>query len=171
MVFDMTDAKPQIAIIMGSKSDWDTMQEAARELQKLHVPYASRVVSAHRTPDYVKEYVEQAEAEGIEVFIAGAGGAAHLPGMAKSYTTRPVIGVPVPVGPLQGIDALLSMLQMPKGVGVLVVGIGKAGAANAALEAVSILALNNAEFGERLRAYRKEMRDGVLREEVPRLDE
>lgn len=147
---------------MGSKSDWDTMQHAAQMLEALGVPFETRVVSAHRTPDLLFEYAESAESRGIQVIIAGAGGAAHLPGMTSAKTTLPVLGVPVESKALQGIDSLLSIVQMPAGVPVGTLAIGKPGAINAALLAASIVALNDAEIRERLRAFRAEQTNAVL---------
>jgi 5-(carboxyamino)imidazole ribonucleotide mutase len=159
-------AKPLVGIILGSKSDWDFLQPAAKLLAELGVPYESKVVSAHRTPDFMFEYAESAEARGLLVIIAGAGGAAHLPGMVASKTLVPVLGVPVPATALQGVDALLSIVQMPKGVPVGTLAIGKPGAANAALLASEIVALVYPEVRERLRAWReartKEARESEL---------
>ncbi|MCK6498263.1 MAG: 5-(carboxyamino)imidazole ribonucleotide mutase [Nitrospira sp.] len=164
----MTDAKsgtiPLVAVIMGSKSDWATMERAAKILAELEVPYESRIVSAHRTPDFLFEYVGGAEARGTQVIIAGAGGAAHLPGMASAKTTLPVLGVPVQSKALQGLDSLLSIAQMPKGVPVGTLAIGEAGAANAALLAAAILALNNPALRERLKTYRLRQTASVLKE-------
>lgn len=151
-----------VGLIMGSKSDWDTMQHAAQMLEALGVPFETRVVSAHRTPDLLFEYAESAESRGIQVIIAGAGGAAHLPGMTSAKTTLPVLGVPVESKALQGIDSLLSIVQMPAGVPVGTLAIGKPGAINAALLAASIVALNDAEIRERLRAFRAEQTNAVL---------
>ncbi|MGH7650338.1 MAG: 5-(carboxyamino)imidazole ribonucleotide mutase [Gemmatimonadaceae bacterium] len=152
---------------MGSKSDWDTMQHAAQILEALGVPHETRVVSAHRTPDLLFEYAESAEARGIKVIIAGAGGAAHLPGMAAAKTSLPVLGVPVESKALQGIDSLLSIVQMPAGVPVGTLAIGKPGAINAALLAASIVALDNAGVRERLHAFRSEQTNAVLAQPDP----
>jgi 5-(carboxyamino)imidazole ribonucleotide mutase len=152
---------------MGSKSDWDTMQHAAQLLEALGVPHETKVVSAHRTPDLLFEYAETAESRGIQVIIAGAGGAAHLPGMAAAKTTLPVLGVPVESKALQGIDSLLSIVQMPAGVPVGTLAIGKPGAINAALLAASIVALNNPDVRERLRAFRAEQTNAVLAQPDP----
>lgn len=145
----------RVGIIMGSRSDHDTMVEAARILDDLQVEYEMEVVSAHRTPDRMFEYAETAEARGLEVIIAGAGGAAHLPGMTASKTVLPVIGVPVLSSALNGIDSLLSIVQMPRGVPVATVAIGKPGATNAGLLAARILAAGDPQLRERLHAYRR----------------
>jgi 5-(carboxyamino)imidazole ribonucleotide mutase len=147
---------------MGSKSDWETMQHAAQILDALGVPHETKVVSAHRTPDLLFEYASSAEERGIEVIIAGAGGAAHLPGMAAAKTTLPVLGVPVESKALQGIDSLLSIVQMPAGVPVGTLAIGKAGAINAGLLAASIVAASRPEIKEKLRAFRAEQTNAVL---------
>ncbi|MFL5486853.1 MAG: 5-(carboxyamino)imidazole ribonucleotide mutase [Gemmatimonadaceae bacterium] len=152
---------------MGSKSDWDTMQHAAQILDVLGVPHETKIVSAHRTPDLLFEYASSAEERGIEVIIAGAGGAAHLPGMAAAKTTLPVLGVPVESKALQGIDSLLSIVQMPAGVPVGTLAIGKPGAINAALLAASIVAGNRPELRERLRAFRAEQTNAVLAQPDP----
>jgi 5-(carboxyamino)imidazole ribonucleotide mutase len=152
---------------MGSKSDWDTMQHAAQILEALGIPHETKVVSAHRTPDLLFEYAESAEPRGIEVIIAGAGGAAHLPGMTSAKTTLPVLGVPVESKALQGIDSLLSIVQMPAGVPVGTLAIGKPGAINAALLAASIVAIGHPEVRERLRAFRAEQTNAVLSEPDP----
>jgi 5-(carboxyamino)imidazole ribonucleotide mutase len=152
---------------MGSKSDWDTMQHAAQILEALGVPHETKVVSAHRTPDLLFEYAESAESRGIEVIIAGAGGAAHLPGMAAAKTTIPVLGVPVESKALQGIDSLLSIVQMPAGVPVGTLAIGKPGAINAGLLAAAILANSRPELRERLRAFRAEQTNAVLAQPDP----
>jgi len=151
-----------VGIIMGSKSDWETMQHAAQMLDSLGIAHETRVVSAHRTPDLLFEYSTAAEQRGIRVIIAGAGGSAHLPGMTAAKTTLPVLGVPVETKTLQGIDSLLSIVQMPAGIPVGTLAIGKAGAINAALLAASIIALENQEIRERLKAFRSEQTDAVL---------
>ncbi|MCC5891603.1 5-(carboxyamino)imidazole ribonucleotide mutase [Exiguobacterium sp.] len=148
---------------MGSSSDWDTMKHTCAVLDELHIPYEKQVVSAHRTPDVMFEYAENARERGIHVIIAGAGGAAHLPGMVAAKTTLPVIGVPVQSKALNGLDSLLSIVQMPAGVPVATVAIGKAGAMNAALLATQILSLESVEVTERLEAYRQAKRDMALR--------
>ena len=146
---------------MGSTSDWDTMQHAAETLETLGVPFERRVVSAHRTPDLLFEYAEGAAARGIEVIVAGAGGAAHLPGMVAAKTTLPVLGVPVQSRALNGLDSLLSIVQMPAGVPVGTLAIGKAGATNAGLLAAAILATSDPELAERLKAFRAAQTDSV----------
>jgi 5-(carboxyamino)imidazole ribonucleotide mutase len=156
---------------MGSKSDWDTMQHAAQILDALGVPYETKIVSAHRTPDLLFEYAASAEQRGIEVIIAGAGGAAHLPGMTAAKTALPVLGVPVESKALQGIDSLLSIVQMPAGVPVGTLAIGKPGAINAALLAASIVAINRPDVKERLRAFRAEQTNAVLAQPDPAASE
>lgn len=146
--------KPSVAIIMGSQSDWPTMRHAAQCLDDLGVAYDARIVSAHRTPDRMVAFAKSAQDDGFKVIIAGAGGAAHLPGMVASMTTLPVLGVPVSVTALQGQDSLLSIVQMPAGVPVGTLAIGKAGASNAGLMAASILALNDEALNGRLKAWR-----------------
>jgi len=158
----LNGADALVGIIMGSKSDWETMQHAAQMLDSLGIAHETRVVSAHRTPDLLFEYSTAAEQRGIRVIIAGAGGSAHLPGMTAAKTTLPVLGVPVETKTLQGIDSLLSIVQMPAGIPVGTLAIGKAGAINAALLAASIIALENQEIRERLKAFRSEQTDAVL---------
>lgn len=158
----MTDKQVQVAIVMGSDSDWPIMQAAAAMLDDFGVAYEARVVSAHRTPDLMFEFAEQAAARGLRAIIAGAGGAAHLPGMIAAKTIVPVLGVPVPSRHLQGQDSLLSIVQMPKGVPVATFAIGEAGAANAGLFAVALLATTNATLAEKLAAFRKAQTDKVL---------
>ncbi|HEX9130546.1 MAG TPA: 5-(carboxyamino)imidazole ribonucleotide mutase [Gemmatimonadaceae bacterium] len=160
-----------VGLIMGSKSDWDTMQHAAQILDALGVPHETKIVSAHRTPDLLFEYAASAEERGIEVIIAGAGGAAHLPGMTAAKTTLPVLGVPVESKALQGIDSLLSIVQMPAGVPVGTLAIGKPGAINAALLAASIVAINRPDVRERLRAFRAEQTNAVLAQPDPAANE
>jgi 5-(carboxyamino)imidazole ribonucleotide mutase len=147
---------PLVGVIMGSTSDWDTMKHAVEVLERFAVPHEKRVVSAHRTPDWMAEYARSAESRGLEVIIAGAGGAAHLPGMTASHTVLPVIGVPVQSRALNGHDSLHSIVQMPAGVPVATVAIGASGATNAGLLAVAILAVRRSELRERLRAFRTE---------------
>ena len=157
-------SKPLVGIIMGSKSDLETMQESMKVLDELQISYEEHVVSAHRTPDKMFEYAELARERGIKVIIAGAGGAAHLPGMVAAKTTLPVIGVPVQSRTLNGIDSLLSIVQMPGGIPVATVAIGKAGAKNAGLLAASILSTSNATITKKLDEYREEMTESVLKE-------
>ena len=152
----------KIGIIMGSNSDWPTMQAAARILDDFGVPYEARVVSAHRTPDLMFEYAEAARGRGLKAIIAGAGGAAHLPGMVAAKTTLPVLGVPVQSRALSGQDSLLSIVQMPKGVPVATFAIGEAGAANAALFAVSLMANEDAALADKLTAFRQKQTETVL---------
>ena len=154
--------KPLVGIIMGSTSDWDTMRHAAETLKSLSVPFETRIVSAHRTPDLLFEYATAAEGRGIEVLIAGAGGAAHLPGMTASKTLLPVIGVPIQSKALNGLDSLLSIAQMPAGVPVATVAIGEPGAKNAALLAAAILAARHPPLKDALRAFRERQTAEVL---------
>jgi len=161
--------KPLVGLIMGSKSDWETMSNAAEMLDRLGVPYETRVVSAHRTPDLLFEYAASAESRGLEVIIAGAGGAAHLPGMVAAKTTLPVLGVPVQSKALNGMDSLLSIVQMPAGIPVATLAIGKAGAANAGLLAAAILGNKHPQFRTALAAFRKEQTDTVLTNPDPRV--
>jgi len=156
-----------VGIIMGSKSDWDTLRHAADTLQSLDVSFETKIVSAHRTPELLREYATAAEARGLQVIIAGAGGAAHLPGMVSAFTILPVLGVPVQSSALSGMDSLLSIVQMPGGVPVGTLAIGKAGAINAALLSAAILATNRADLRERLRAFRKDQTDRVLNDTLP----
>jgi len=154
-------APPSVGIIMGSRSDWPTMRRAAETLDALGVAYEARIVSAHRTPKRLYDYADAAKGRGLKVIIAGAGGAAHLPGMAAAMTPLPVIGVPVQSRTLKGLDSLLSIVQMPKGVPVATVAIGEAGAANAGLLAAAMLATADDALAGRLDAWRKEQSDGV----------
>jgi 5-(carboxyamino)imidazole ribonucleotide mutase len=152
---------------MGSSSDWDTMKHASEVLERFDVPFERHIVSAHRTPAWMAEFATGAESRGIEVIIAGAGGAAHLPGMVAAHTVVPVLGVPVQSAALQGLDSLLSIVQMPGGVPVATLAIGKAGATNAGLLAVSILSNSRPPLREKLRAFRQEQTDKVRREQLP----
>ena len=158
----MTDQRADVAIIMGSQSDWATMRQAAETLEALGIPHKRLIVSAHRTPDWMFEYASSAEGRGIEVIIAAAGGAAHLPGMVAAKTTVPVLGVPVPATTLNGLDSLLSIVQMPKGVPVGTLAIGEPGAVNAALLATSIVSINRADVRARLKAWRSRRTNDVL---------
>lgn len=156
-----------VGIIMGSKSDWPTMQHAAQMLDSLNVPYETKVVSAHRTPHLLAEYAETAKARGLKVIIAGAGGAAHLPGMAAAYTSLPVLGVPVQSRVLSGKDSLLSIVQMPKGIAVGTLAIGEAGAANAGLMAAQIIGTHDEEIMSNVEAFRKAQTDNILNNPDP----
>jgi 5-(carboxyamino)imidazole ribonucleotide mutase len=158
---------PMVAVIMGSTSDWDTMCHAAQMLDRFGIAYEKHVVSAHRTPVWMSEFAQDAESRGIQVIIAGAGGAAHLPGMVAAQTVLPVLGVPVQSAALQGLDSLLSIVQMPGGVPVGTLAIGKAGATNAGLLAVSILATSRPDLRERLRAFRDEQTAQVRAATLP----
>ena len=158
---------PIVGVIMGSQSDWETMEATALSLQSLGIAYETKIVSAHRTPQLLVSYATEAAARGIEVILAGAGGAAHLPGMVAALTHLPVIGVPVESKSLQGLDSLLSIVQMPAGVPVATVAIGKAGATNAGLLAGNILALKYPELSERIQALRKEQTQAVLNTPSP----
>jgi 5-(carboxyamino)imidazole ribonucleotide mutase len=158
---------PLVGLIMGSKSDWQTMSAAAELLDLFEVPYEARVVSAHRTPEWMFEYARSAEKRRLRVLIAGAGGAAHLPGMVASLTVLPVLGVPVPATGLSGLDSLLSIVQMPKGVPVGTLAVGRPGAANAALLAASILAVGDPALRARLRRWRRSRAREVLKQELP----
>lgn len=162
------DENPLVAVIMGSKSDWETMRNASETLDGFGVPHECKIVSAHRTPDLLFEFAKAAESIGIEVIIAGAGGAAHLPGMCASQTVLPVLGVPVESKALKGLDSLLSIAQMPAGVPVGTLAIGKAGATNAALLAVSILANSRPELREKLKKFRQEQTETVLETSLDR---
>ena len=158
---------PLVGVIMGSRSDWETMRHACETLAALEVPYERRVVSAHRTPDLLFEYAASAEERGLQVIVAGAGGAAHLPGMTASKTTLPVLGVPVESRALNGVDSLLSIVQMPAGVPVGTLAIGRAGAVNAALLAASIVARSDEGVRERLARWRAEQTQTVLADPDP----
>ena len=162
-----TAAPVLVGIIMGSQSDWETMRHADETLAKFDVARECRVVSAHRTPDLMREYATTAESRGLQVIIAGAGGAAHLPGMTAAHTVLPVLGVPVQSHALNGLDSLLSIVQMPGGVPVATLAVGKAGAINAALLAVSILATSRPELREKLRKFRDDQTNTVLANPIP----
>jgi 5-(carboxyamino)imidazole ribonucleotide mutase len=163
----MSSPAPLVAVIMGSASDWETMSHAVTELESFGVPYEKAVVSAHRTPVWMAEFARDAESRGIQVIIAGAGGAAHLPGMVAAHTIVPVLGVPVQSAALQGLDSLLSIVQMPGGVPVGTLAIGKAGARNAGLLAVAILATSRPELRDKLRAFRENQTSQVRAAELP----
>jgi len=167
-VAEATPLAPLVGVIMGSRSDWETMSHTVQTLEKLGVPYETRVVSAHRTPDLLFEYAEAAQGRGLEVIIAGAGGAAHLPGMAAAKTALPVLGVPVQSKTLNGLDSLLSIVQMPAGIPVATLAIGRAGAVNAALLAAAILANKYPDIRESLRAFREAQTQTVLDHADPR---
>ena len=158
--------KPLVAVIMGSRSDWATMQHCAERLTEFGVPHVAEIVSAHRTPDKMAAFAKGARAAGIEVIIAAAGGAAHLPGMVAAHTTLPVLGVPIESAVLKGVDSLLSIVQMPAGIPVGTLAIGKAGAANAALLAISILANSHQEYAAKLEAFRREQTQKVLEDSL-----
>ena len=161
------ESKPVVGIIMGSQSDWSTMSEAASLLKHLDIPFETKIVSAHRTPKLLNSYAEEAEDRGLQVIIAGAGGAAHLPGMTAAITHLPVLGVPVQSKALNGQDSLLSIVQMPAGIPVMTLAIGVAGAKNAALSAASILSLSDASVRERLKAFRAQQSKTVLETKLP----
>ncbi len=162
----MADSKPLVAVMMGSKSDWETMQHCRNTLQEYGIPHECRVLSAHRTPHEAAEFVRNSEAEGVEVFIAAAGGAAHLAGAVAAHTVLPVLGVPMKGWSLDGLDSLLATVQMPRGMPVGTLAIGKAGAVNAALLAVSILGGSRPELREKLREARKEAAEKILAEKL-----
>jgi len=164
----MNTAAPRVGIIMGSRSDWDTLEKAAYLLDELGIPYETRVVSAHRTPDLMFEYAESAAERGLKAIIAGAGGAAHLPGMLAAKTRLPVLGVPVKSRALNGLDSLLSIVQMPKGVPVATFAIGAAGAANAALFAAALLAVEDTGVAGRLETWRARQTETILAHPDPR---
>lgn len=160
--------KPLISVVMGSKSDWDVMQHATAILDEFHIAYEAKVISAHRTPDLMFQFAGEAGGRGIQCIIAGAGGAAHLPGMIAAKTTIPVLGVPVNSKHLQGLDSLLSIVQMPKGVPVATFAIGEAGATNAALFAIELLAVNNRMLSTQLNEYRQKQAESVIAAELPK---
>jgi 5-(carboxyamino)imidazole ribonucleotide mutase len=159
--------KPLVGIVMGSQSDWDVMQHAVNMVQQFGVSCEAKVVSAHRTPDLLYRYAEEAEARGLQCIIAGAGGSAHLPGMLAAKTIVPVLGVPVTSRALQGLDSLLSIVQMPKGIPVATFAVGEAGAANAGLFAVAMLARNDAKLAKKLAAFRKKQTASVRAMKLP----
>jgi 5-(carboxyamino)imidazole ribonucleotide mutase len=161
-----SDSKPLVAVLVGSRSDWETMRHASDTLARLGVPHESRVLSAHRTPEALAEFVKGAEARGIEVLIAAAGGAAHMAGAVAANTLLPVLGVPMDTSALKGLDALLATVQMPAGVPVGTLAIGKAGAVNAALLAAAVLAIRRPELKEKLRAFRENQTAKVLAEKL-----
>ena len=160
-------ANPLVVVVMGSKSDWETMRQADEMLAKFEVPHECRVLSAHRTPVETAEYVNRAESRGVEVIIAAAGGAAHLAGVCAAHTVLPVLGVPMESSSLKGLDSLLSTVQMPAGIPVGTLALGPAGARNAALLAVAILATSRPDLREKLRRFRADQREKVLRETLP----
>jgi 5-(carboxyamino)imidazole ribonucleotide mutase len=162
-------SKPLVSIVMGSANDWEIMQQVARQLQDFGVPYDARVISAHRSPDLLFDYIKDVSTQGVRCFIAGAGGAAHLAGVIAGKTTLPVLGVPMPSKYLQGLDSLLSIVQMPKGIPVATFAIGEAGAANAGLFAVAMLALNDTELAQRLQAFRNKQAEAVKATTLPGL--
>ena len=164
---DQGQPKPLVGVIMGSKSDWETMQRTSEMLQKLAIPHECRIVSAHRTPDWMADYAKTAADRGLELIIAAAGGAAHLPGMVAAHTLLPVLGVPIKSSALNGIDSLLSIVQMPAGVPVATLAIGNPGATNAALLAASILGNKYHEIRTRLEALRREQTTSVLQDRLP----
>lgn len=161
--------KPLVAILMGSANDWDVMKQAAQQLKDFGVAYDARVISAHRSPDLLFDYIKDVTAQGVRCFIAGAGGAAHLAGVIAGKTTLPVLGVPMPSKYLQGMDSLLSTVQMPKGIPVATFAIGEAGAGNAGLFAVAMLALEDAELAQRLQTFRKKQAEAIKATTLPTL--
>jgi 5-(carboxyamino)imidazole ribonucleotide mutase len=161
--------KPIVSIVMGSANDWEIMQQAAKQLQDFDIAYDARVISAHRSPDLLFDYIKEVSAQGVQCFIAGAGGAAHLAGVIAGKTTLPVLAVPMPSKYLQGMDSLLSTVQMPKGIPVATFAIGEAGAANAGLFAVAMLALNDADLAQRLQTFRKKQADAIKATTLPTL--
>ncbi len=162
-------SKPFVSIIMGSSNDWEIMQQAAQQLKDFGVEYEARVISAHRSPDLLFDYIKESTAKGVQCFIAGAGGAAHLAGVIAGKTTLPVLGVPIPSKYLKGMDSLLSIVQMPKGIPVATFAIGEAGAANAGLFAISMLALNDLALAQRLAQYRQKQAEIVAATTLPTL--
>jgi 5-(carboxyamino)imidazole ribonucleotide mutase len=164
---DSASSRALVGVIMGSKSDWETMRQSCEMLHHLQVPYEKHIVSAHRTPDWMAEYAQGAAGRGVEVIIAAAGGAAHLPGMVAAHTILPVLGVPIKSSNLNGIDSLLSIVQMPAGIPVGTLAIGNAGAKNAALLAAAILANKDPELRERLQRFRDQQTQSVLEDRLP----
>ena len=162
-------SKPLVSIIMGSANDWEIMQQAARQLQDFGVAFDARVISAHRSPDLLFDYIKDMVAQGVQCFIAGAGGAAHLAGVIAGKTTLPVLGVPIPSKYLKGMDSLLSIVQMPKGIPVATFAIGEAGAANAGLFALAMLALNDAPLAQKLADYRQQQAEAIAATTLPAL--
>jgi len=162
-------SKPLVSIIMGSSNDWEVMCEAAQQLKDFGVAYDARVISAHRSPDLLFDYIKEISTQGVQCFIAGAGGAAHLAGVIAGKTTLPVLGVPIQSKYLQGMDSLLSTVQMPKGIPVATFAIGEAGAANAALFAIAMLALNDPQLAERLKIYRQQQAEKIAATTLPAL--
>ena len=163
----MSDSRPLVSVIMGSRSDWETMRQAVEVLDEFGIPHERRIASAHRSPELVSELASGAEARGIEVIIAGAGGAAHLPGVIAAYTLLPVLGVPMESRALKGLDSLLSIVQMPGGVPVGTLGIGQPGARNAALLAIAILANQRPPLREKLRRFRAQQREKLEKDSLP----
>jgi 5-(carboxyamino)imidazole ribonucleotide mutase len=163
-------SKPLVSIVMGSANDWEVMKPAAQSLKDFGIEYEARVISAHRAPDLLFDYIKDKSAEGVQCFIAGAGGAAHLAGVIAGKTTLPVLGVPIPSKYLKGMDSLLSIVQMPKGIPVATFAIGEAGAANAGLFAVAMLALNDAQLAQKLADYRKQQTENIAATSLPSLD-
>jgi len=161
--------KPLVSIVMGSSNDWEIMQQAARQLKDFGVEFDARVISAHRSPDLLFDYIKEMSAQGVKCFIAGAGGAAHLAGVIAGKTPVPVLGVPIPSRYLKGMDSLLSIVQMPKGIPVATFAIGEAGAANAGLFAVSMLSLNDAGLADKLADYRKKQAEAIAATTLPSL--
>ncbi len=161
--------KPLVGVVMGSNSDWEVMKNACQQLNDLGIAYEAKVVSAHRTPDLLYQYAEQARERGLKCIIAGAGGAAHLPGMLAAKTTLPILGVPVNSRYLKGLDSLLSIVQMPKGIPVATFAIGEAGAANAGLYAASLLSVTDKKIADKLQAFREKQAQTVLEMELPSL--
>jgi 5-(carboxyamino)imidazole ribonucleotide mutase len=162
-------SKPLVSIVMGSANDWEIMQQAARQLRDFGVAFDARVISAHRSPDLLFDHIKEMSGQGIQCFIAGAGGAAHLAGVIAGKTTLPVLGVPIPSKYLEGMDSLLSIVQMPRGVPVATFAIGEAGAANAGLFAISMLSLNDAGLAQKLAAYRKKQAEQIAATTLPTL--